>query len=131
MFLVLLLLFWSLLFGLMMFHKYYVAMLGHSCCVHSLWKCQLKSLFHSGDTFRYIFCMLLKESLWILPLRYVVLCLSLVLSVHLLLMFSKDFEIVRVITSVCNSYIKETELLVFIFKFSRVLYRWILTVQDV
>ena len=54
-------------------------------------KCQLWNLFHSGDTFQYIFCMLVKKNLWILPLRYVVLCLSLVLSVHLLLMFSQRF----------------------------------------
>ena len=61
------------------------------CHVHSLWKCLLKNLFHSRDAFQYIFCMLVKEYLWILPLRYVVLCLSLVLSVHLLLMFSERF----------------------------------------
>ena len=41
----------------------------------------------------------------------------------------KDFEIIRVITGVSHSYIKETELLVFIFEFNCVLYQWILTVQ--
>ena len=91
MFLVFLVLFWSLLFGLLMFRKYFVAMFVYSCYVHSPWKCQLKNLFHSGDAFQYIFCMLVKENLWILPLRYVVLCLSLVLSVHLLLIFSERF----------------------------------------
>ena len=59
------------------------------CYVHSLWKCQLKYLSHSGDIFRYIFCMLMKENLW--TLRYMVLCLSLVSSVHFLLMFSGRF----------------------------------------
>ena len=33
------------------------------CYVHSLLKCQLKNLFHSGDVFQYIFYMLVKENL--------------------------------------------------------------------
>ena len=45
--------------------------------------------------------------------------------------FPKDFETVRVITCVCDSYIRVTELFVFIFEFIHVLYRWILTIQDV
>ena len=45
--------------------------------------------------------------------------------------FPKDFEIIRVITSVGDSYIKKIELLVLIFKFNRVLNSWILTVQNV
>ena len=72
MFLVFLILFWSLFFGLLMFRKYSVAILVFA--------------------FQYIFCLLLKENLWILPLRYVVLCFSLILSVHLLLMLSRRFR---------------------------------------
>ena len=45
------------------------------------------------------------------------------LPVHLLLMFLKDSEIVRVITGGCDGNIKETKLLVFIFIFNHVLYR--------
>ena len=66
--------------------------------------------------------MLVKEILWILSLRYVVLCLSLPYLCICYRCFSKDFEIIRVITSVCDSYSKETELLGFIFEFNRVLY---------
>ena len=98
------------------------------CYVHCLWKCQLRNPFHSGDTFQYIFCMLLKENLWILLLRYVWVWFYPYICYWC---FPKDFGIIRVITIVCDSYIKETVLLVFIFEFSRVLYRWILTVQDV
>ena len=43
----------------------------------------------------------------------------------------KDFEIVRVIVSVSDNYIKKTELHVFIFEFNRLFYRCILSVQDV
>ena len=45
--------------------------------------------------------------------------------------FLKDFEIVRVIIGVSDSYIKKNELVVSTFEFNRVLYRWVLTVQDV
>ena len=87
-----LLVFLVLSWSLFLFRKYFLAMLIHFCCVHSLWKYQLNNLFHSGDTFQCILCMLMKENLWILSLWYVVLYLSLILFVHLLLMFLKDLK---------------------------------------
>ena len=95
-------LFWSLLFGLLMFKWCWST---YFCYTHSLWKCQLKNLFYSGDTFRCIFCMLVKENHWILPLWYLILYLSLGKFVHLLLLFPKDFEIVRVNTGVCDTIV--------------------------
>ena len=100
---------------------------AYFCCVHSQWKCQLKNLFHSEHTSQWVFCMLVKENLcdmWCYI--WVWFCLH-IYYWH----FPKDFETVRVITCVCDSYIRVTELFVFIFEFIRVLYRWILTIQDV
>ena len=84
-------LFWSLLFYLMMFLKCSVSMLvsGFLFCPVSV-KMPIKNLVHSGNTFQGLFWMLVKENLWILPLRYLVLYLSLILCVYLL-MFSRRF----------------------------------------
>ena len=63
MFLVFLMFFWSLLFGLLVFCKYSVAMLVSIFLFCPFSVKILKNLFHSGDTFQYIFCMLVKENL--------------------------------------------------------------------
>ena len=88
--LVFLMLFWSLLFGLLMFCKYSVAMLVTVFLLFpfsvktsikksiSLWRCFSVHVLYADE-----------KNLWILPLWYVVLSLSLLLFVHLLLMFSK------------------------------------------
>ena len=118
MFLVFLVLFWPLLLGLLMFRKYSVAM--------------LVSVFLF---YPFSFKMSIKKSisLW----RY--------FSVHILYACERKplstpiatcgtmwyLCFTRVITSVFDSYIKEIDLLVFVFEFNCVLYRWILTVQDV
>ena len=133
MFSVFLVLFWLLLFGLLMFRKYSVAMLVSVLllCPYSvkmsikkfisLWRCFSVHILYARerkplDTLIAI-CVAMFEFGFI--------CTYFVC-------FSKDFEIVRVITtSVCDSYIKEIKLLVFIFEFNHVLYWWILTVQDV
>ena len=112
------LVFWSLYFGLLMFHKYSVAM--------------LVSVFLF---YPFSFKMSIKKSisLW----RY--------FSVHILYACERKplstpiatcgtmwyLCFTRVITSVFDSYIKEIDLLVFVFEFNCVLYQWILTVQDV
>ena len=85
-FLMFLVLFWLLLFDLLMSHEYSVAMLV-SVFLFYWWsvKCQLKNAFCSRVTFQFIFCMLMKENLWKLPLWFALLYLSLVLFLHLLL----------------------------------------------
>ena len=87
MFLVFMVLFWSLLFGLLMFRRYSVAMLVSVFLLFplsvkmsikksiSLWRCFSVHILYARE-----------------GIFFVVLCLSLVLSVHLLLMFSKIFS---------------------------------------
>ena len=127
-FLVFLVLFWSLLFGLLMFRKYSVAMLVSVFLLYSL---SVKMYFILGTLSITCFVCSWKKTfeyshsnmrcyVWIW--FYLFICYW---------CFPKGFEIIKVITSFCDSYIKRTELLVFIFEFNRVLYWWILFVQDV
>ena len=131
-FLVFFLLFWLLLFGLLMFCKYSVAMLVgvFLLCPFSV-KMAIKKSVSLWRPFQYIFCMLMIKTfkhshynIWcyVWVWFYLYICYW---------SFPNDFEIRRVINSVCDSCIKEIELLVFIFEFIHVLYWGIFTVQDV
>ena len=136
MFLVFLVLFWLLLFGLSMFRKWCAAMLVGVLllCLFCVKISTKKPILCWGYFPVYILYARQKKTFWILPLCYVVLYLSLVFEFHLWICYwclAKDPEIVRVNTGVSDGYIKETRLLVFIFKFNRVFYRWILFVQHV
>ena len=131
--LVFLVLFWLLLFGLLMFRKYSGATLVSVFlfCPFSVKMSIKKSCFTLEMLFSTYYVYLWKKSfeyshcdMWC----YVCVWIYLYICYWC---FPKDFEIIRVITSVGDSYIKKIELLVFIFKFSRVLNWWILTVQDV
>ena len=122
-----------ILFGLLMFHKYSVAILVSVFLLRpfsvkmsikkhiSLWRYFSVHMVyaHEKKTFEYSHCDM-RCYVWVW--FYLFICYW---------CFPKDFEIMRVIINVSNGYIKETELLVFIFKFNRALYRWILTVQNV
>ena len=132
-FLVFLVLFWLLFFGLLMFRKYSVAILVSvfMLCPFSmkmsikksisLWRWFLVHILDARERkpFEYSHCDMWCY-IWVWFYLYT-----------FYWCFPKDFEIIRVITSVGNSHINKIELLVFIFKFSRVLNWWILTVQDV
>ena len=113
---VFLVLFWALLFGLLMFRKYSVAML---VSVFLLCPFSVKMSFKKSISLRRCFSVHILYA----PERifFVELCLSLVLSVHLLLTFSERFWNHKSYYQCCCSYIKEIELLVFIFEFSRAL----------
>ena len=88
-FLVLLMLFWSFVFGLLMFCKDSVAMLASVflLCPFSV-KMSIEKYISLCRCFSVDILYACERKL---PLRYVVLCLSLVLSVNLLLMFSERF----------------------------------------
>ena len=105
-------LFWLSLFGLLMFSKYSVAMLVgvFLLCPFSV-KMAIKKSVSLWRPFQYIFCMLMIKtfkhshySIWcyVWVWFYLYICYW---------SFPNDFEIRRVINSVCDSCIKETELL--------------------